>query len=65
MNTYEFRKWNVYEEWYEVEAKDEKEAREKLVEMIHEFSTFGQDHFVGLYAYTVLERLDEASTEKF
>lgn len=61
MNKYEFRKWNTYEEWYEIEAKDEKEAWDKLRELGEEDITTSK--FVGQEGETELYRTTQISDE--
>ena len=70
MNTYEFRKWNIYEEWFVIDAKDEKEAREKLNEMgeedIQTRKFVGQDGETELYRvkYSVADEEEREPDEE-
>ena len=62
MNKYEFRKWNTYEEWFEVEAKSEEEAWEKFRELGEEdrqCQKLAGSESPELYRTTVLDDDDE------
>lgn len=62
MKNYEFRKWNTYEEWYEVEANNELEAREKLSKLSEE-DCISSD-FAGQEGETELYRVTELGDEE-